>query len=80
MIRNISKISYLVKNYDEAIDFFVHKLHFKLIEDSVLNDKKRWVLVAPSIENSFTLLLAKADGEEQKNILEIKQVDAYFYF
>ncbi len=39
MIRNISKISYLVKDYDEAIDFFVHKLHFKLIEDTVLNDK-----------------------------------------
>jgi catechol 2,3-dioxygenase-like lactoylglutathione lyase family enzyme len=69
MIRNISKISYLVKDYDEAIDFFVHKLHFKLIEDTVLDDKKRWVLVAPSIENSFTLLLAKADGEEQEKYI-----------
>ena len=69
MIRNISKISLLVKYYDEAIDFFVHKLHFKLIEDTVLNDKKRWVLVVPSIESSFTLLLAKADGEEQEKYI-----------
>ena len=80
MIRNISKISYLVKDYDEAIDFFVHKLHFKLIEDTVLDDKKRWVLVAPSIENSFTLLLAKADGEEQEKHIGNQAEDAYFYF
>lgn len=69
MTRNISKISYLVNDYDEAIDFFVHKLHFKLVEDTVLDDKKRWVLVAPSFGNSFTLLLAKADGELQEKYI-----------
>jgi uncharacterized glyoxalase superfamily protein PhnB len=47
----------------------VHKLHFKLIEDTVLDDNKRWILVAPSFENSFTLLLAKAEGEEQEKYI-----------
>ena len=66
MPQNISKISLLVKDYDEAIDFYVHKLHFKLLEDTVINDKKRWVLVAPTTQSNFSLLLAKADSEEQK--------------
>ena len=69
MPRNISKISLLVKDYDEAIDFFVHKLHFKLLEDTVLNDKKRWVLVAPTTHSNFSLLLAKADGVEQEHFI-----------
>ena len=69
MTQNISKISLLVKDYDEAIDFYVHKLHFKLLEDTVINEKKRWVLVAPTTQSNFSLLLAKADGVEQKQFI-----------
>ena len=69
MIQNISKISFLVKDYDEAIDFYVHKLHFKLLEDTMINEKKRWVLVAPTTQSNFSLLLAKADGVEQKQFI-----------
>ena len=66
MKRKIAHIALVVKDYDEAIDFYVHKLHFKVIEDTVLSEKKRWVLIAPSIDSAFSLLLAKADGETQK--------------
>lgn len=55
----------LVKDYNEAIEFYCQKLGFVLLEDTVLNEVKRWVLVA--LPNSdFRLLLAKAAGDEQK--------------
>ncbi len=65
MNRKIAHIALVVKDYDEAIDFYVHKLHFKVIEDTIINEKKRWVLIAPSTDSAFSLLLAKADGEVQ---------------
>jgi catechol 2,3-dioxygenase-like lactoylglutathione lyase family enzyme len=80
MTRNISKISLLVKDYDEAIDFYVHKLHFKLLEDTVLNEQKRWVLVAPTTHSNFSLLLAKADGKEQKQFIGNQSGGRVFLF
>jgi len=65
MTRRIPQISLLVKNYDEAIDFYVNKLKFNLIEDTKLDENKRWVLVSPGSSNQFALLLAKAEGKEQ---------------
>jgi len=69
MKRKIAHMTLLVKDYDEAIDFYVHKLNFKLIENSVLDDKKRWVLIAPSEDSSFSILLAKAADEIQKEFI-----------
>ena len=63
--QHIAQIALVVADYDEAINFYTHKLNFKLIEDTVLSAAKRWVIVAP--ENSeCRLLLAKAASEEQK--------------
>ncbi len=62
----IRHISLLVKDYDEAIDFYTRKLKFDLIEDTVLSETKRWVLVAPKGSRECCLLLAKADGEKQE--------------
>ena len=59
-------ISLLVNDYDEAIDFYVNKLHFDLLEDTRLSDEKRWVRVRPKGINSTALLLAKAVGDKQK--------------
>jgi catechol 2,3-dioxygenase-like lactoylglutathione lyase family enzyme len=60
----LSAVTYLVRDYDEAIAWFVHVLGFELREDAALGDGKRWVLVAaPGAETS--LLLAKADGANQ---------------
>ena len=79
MNRKIAHIALVVKDYDEAIDFYVHKLNFKLIEDTVLSKKKRWVLVAPSIDSSFSLLLAKANGETQKEFIGNQSGGCVFY-
>jgi len=65
MKQRIAHIALVVADYDEAIAFYTQKLHFDLIEDTVLNDTKRWVLVAPKGATGFSLLLAKAANKEQ---------------
>ena len=66
MKQKIAHIALLVADYDEAISFYVDKLHFDLVEDTILSETKRWVLVAPKGSQEFSLLLAKADGNFQK--------------
>ncbi len=65
MYQRIAHISLVVKDYDEAIDFYTNKLDFELIEDTTLSEEKRWVMVAPKGAKECCLLLAKAANEEQ---------------
>ncbi len=65
MKQSLAHIAIVVKDYDEAIDFYCNKLHFTLQEDTVLSDVKRWVLVKPAGSNASALLLAKAANESQ---------------
>ncbi len=66
MKQSIAHISLVVKDYDEAIDFYTRKLHFDLIEDSYQPEQdKRWVVVAPPNSSGTTLLLARASKAEQ---------------
>lgn len=67
MKQKIAHIALVVGDYDDAISFYTQKLHFDLIEDSILSETKRWVLVAPKGSSGFSLLLAKADSEEQQS-------------
>ncbi len=67
MNKRLAQITLVVNDYDEAIQFYTEKLNFALIEDTVLNATKRWVVVSPKGSNSCALLLAKAANEEQKN-------------
>nr|WP_315165585.1 VOC family protein [uncultured Flavobacterium sp.] len=67
MKQRIAHIALIVADYDEAIAFYTQKLHFDLIEDTFLDDTKRWVLVAPKGAIGFSLLLAKAVNNEQLN-------------
>lgn len=67
MRQKIGAITLLVDDYDEAIEFYVNKLYFNLIEDTVLNESKRWVLVAPKGSSETNILLAKAENAEQKS-------------
>jgi catechol 2,3-dioxygenase-like lactoylglutathione lyase family enzyme len=67
MQQKITHIALVVDDYDEAIAFYTQKLHFDLIEDTVLSDKKRWVLVAPKGSKECKLLLAKAATDEQRS-------------
>ena len=60
MKQSLNSVTYLVREYDEAIEFFTTKLQFDLIADTVLNDDKRWVLVHPRAGDGASLLLAKA--------------------
>jgi catechol 2,3-dioxygenase-like lactoylglutathione lyase family enzyme len=64
MSQFIAHIALVVKEYDEAIDFFTKKLNFDLVEDTVLSETKRWVLVAPKGSKECKLLLAKAVGDQ----------------
>jgi len=66
MNQRLVQITLVVNDYDEAIEFYTKKLHFNLVEDTVLNETKRWVVVSPKGANSCTLLLAKAANEKQK--------------
>ena len=66
MHQRLANLAIVVKEYDEAIDFYVNKLHFKLVEDTPLTPTKRWVRVQPpGSENGTCLLLARAKNEEE---------------
>lgn len=65
MYQRIAHIAIVVKDYDEAIDFYVNKLEFQLLEDTKLSEEKRWVIVAPPGAKECCLLLAKAANDEQ---------------
>lgn len=67
MKQQIAHIALVVKDYDEAIAFYSQKLHFKLIEDTILSETKRWVMVAPPGNSNTCLLLAKAASPEQES-------------
>lgn len=72
MPNRLKLVAVVVGDYDEAIDFFVNKLRFELIEDSpALTDDgrpKRWVVVRPR-GGETGLLLARADGPSQHAIV-----------
>jgi catechol 2,3-dioxygenase-like lactoylglutathione lyase family enzyme len=65
MPHHISLITYLVRNYDEAIAWFSSALKFKLFEDSPMGEDKRWVVMGPDTDVGARFLLAKAADAEQ---------------
>ncbi len=69
MKQHIAHVALVVDDYDDAIEFYTKKLNFELVNDTVLSDSKRWVLVRPKGSTECSILLAKAVGDEQKNIV-----------
>jgi quinol monooxygenase YgiN/predicted enzyme related to lactoylglutathione lyase len=67
MKQNLTHITVVVDDYDKAIEFYTQKLHFNLIEDTILSGTKRWVLVRPKGAIECSLLLAKGANDEQKS-------------
>jgi len=65
MKQRIAHVALVVKDYDDAIKFYMEKLDFQLIEDTSLSDDKRWVLIAPRGASECCLLLAKAANDRQ---------------
>ena len=66
MKQQLAHIALIVDDYDKAIEFYTKKLEFILLEDIVLSETKRWVLVAPK-GSTTSLLLARAVGAEQES-------------
>jgi catechol 2,3-dioxygenase-like lactoylglutathione lyase family enzyme len=66
MKQSIGLVSLVVRDYDEALAFFVGTLGFELVEDTVVPEQqKRWVVVAPRGSSESGILLARAVGDEQ---------------
>jgi catechol 2,3-dioxygenase-like lactoylglutathione lyase family enzyme len=64
--QSIGLVSLVVRDYDEALAFYVGVLGFELVEDSFVPEQnKRWVVVAPPGARETRLLLARASNEEQ---------------
>ena len=62
-MNRLGLVTYVAREYDEAIGFFVGKLGFTLVEDTDMGGGKRWVVV--SAGDGASLLIARADGEQQ---------------
>ncbi|MFT4132713.1 VOC family protein [Labrys sp. (in: a-proteobacteria)] len=65
MPQHLGAVTLVVRDYDEARDWYVGKLGFEVVEDSDLGDGKRWLLVAPPGAGQTRLLLAKAASPVQ---------------
>ena len=65
MTAYLARVALLVRDYDEAIAWFVDRLGFVLLEDTPLSATKRWVLVAPPGARETALLLARAATPDQ---------------
>jgi catechol 2,3-dioxygenase-like lactoylglutathione lyase family enzyme len=63
--QQIGYVALVVRDYDEAIEFYRQKLDFVLVEDTPLDASKRWVLMAPHGSKGTRLLLARAASPEQ---------------
>ena len=67
MRQAIIHVALVVRDYDEAIDFYCNKLHFTLVEDTYQPEQdKRWVVVSPPGSNGASLLLARASTPQQE--------------
>ncbi|MFV9504973.1 MAG: VOC family protein [Oscillochloridaceae bacterium umkhey_bin13] len=69
MPQYLSAVTFLVRDYDEAISYFTQRLGFTLLEDTPLSPSKRWVVVAPPGSTGCNLLLARAANPEQAAVI-----------
>ena len=81
MQQKILHIALIVRDYDEAIDFYCNKLNFKLVDDTYQAEQdKRWVVVSPPGEGGTNLLLAKASSAEQAQFIGNQSGGRVFLF
>ncbi len=81
MQQNLAHIAVVVRDYDEAIQYYTNILGFKLIEDTELSAIKRWVMVQPTgANNGCMLLLAKAATPEQEKSIGYQTGGRVFLF
>jgi catechol 2,3-dioxygenase-like lactoylglutathione lyase family enzyme len=65
MPQRLALVALIVRDYNEAISFYVDQLGFRLVEDTPINAGKRWVVVSPPGSKEASLLLAKAASPKE---------------
>lgn len=81
MKQSLGLVSLVVRDYDEALEFFVGKLGFVLVEDSPVPEQaKRWVVVAPQGAGESRLLLARASTAAQQSRIGAQTGGRVFLF
>jgi catechol 2,3-dioxygenase-like lactoylglutathione lyase family enzyme len=81
MNQSLGLVSLVVRDYDEALGFFVGKLGFRLVEDSPVPEQaKRWVVISPPGATESRLLLARASTPEQASRIGTQTGGRVFLF
>jgi catechol 2,3-dioxygenase-like lactoylglutathione lyase family enzyme len=68
MSQRIAHVTLVVRDYDEALEFFTNAMGFELLEDTPLGDGKRWIVVGPRGSGGSNLLLARATPEQVSSV------------
>src|SRR6185312_13841611 len=73
MTQTLGYVALLVRDYDEALEYFTKSLGFVVVEDSKSKDRygneKRWILVSPPGSSGTSLLLARPSTPEEANYI-----------
>ena len=81
MRQSIAHVALIVRDYDEAIEFFTTKLKFNVVENIYQPAQdKRWVVVAPPGSRGSTLLLARASTQKQQGFIGNQSGGRVFLF
>jgi catechol 2,3-dioxygenase-like lactoylglutathione lyase family enzyme len=78
--QRIGLTTLVVRNYDEALSYYTQKLGFVVIEDTIIDDTKRWIVVAPRGATESGLLLARAANKGQKKAVGLQAGGRVFLF
>lgn len=65
-MKRLAMLSLVVRDYDEAIEFYTRVMRFRLVEDTRMSSTKRWVVVTPGDGCGASVLLAQAATPEQQ--------------
>ena len=66
MPQHLSLVTLLVREYDEALEWFRERAGFELVEDTDRGDGTRWVVIRPAGSDGTQVLLARASTPEQE--------------
>ncbi|WP_163847258.1 VOC family protein [Pseudooceanicola aestuarii] len=80
MSQHLHAVALVVPDYDAALAFYVGKLGFTLIADEDQGGGKRWVMVAPPGAAQTRLLLARAVGPAQEQVVGAQAGGRVFLF
>ena len=80
-MQQLAHVALLVRDYEEALDFYINKLGFRLIEDRAQPEQnKRWIVISPPGSSGASLLLARASSDEQKHFIGNQSGGRVFLF